>query len=148
MYKAITCALLTYSPQSSQCCMNKSEVMLYGTNYLCNVGPWLTDTYEENNLYNTVLNILGQHFIHCLVNSLNAQDNTPKKTVLYIYTINTGPKSTDMFSQESPLYCSFKSLVALFLTGYNIPEQSCFFFQCWLSSSFMTCGTIINRDQH
>ena len=31
----------------------------------CNVGPWLTDNfYEENNLYNVVSTILGQHCLH------------------------------------------------------------------------------------
>ena len=87
MYKAIACAMLTYSPQSSQCCLNTSKTMLYETKYLCNVDPWLTDNvYEKNNLYNTVLTILG-HFIHCLVNVVNVWDNTPKKIVLYIQSI-------------------------------------------------------------
>ena len=32
--------------------------------YQCYVGPWLTDNfYEENNLYNVVLTMLGQHYI-------------------------------------------------------------------------------------
>ena len=36
--------------------------------YLFNVGPWLTDNFnEENNLYNVVLTMMGQHCI-CLVN--------------------------------------------------------------------------------
>ena len=87
MYKAITCAMFTYSPHS-QCCLNTSETMLYRANYLCNVDPWLTDNvYEENNLYNSVITILEQHFIHCLVNIVIVRANTPKKTVLYIQSI-------------------------------------------------------------
>ena len=36
-------------------------------NHLCNVGPWQTDNfYEENNLYNVVSTMLGQHWIEIL----------------------------------------------------------------------------------
>ena len=36
-------------------------------NHLCNVGPWLTDNfYEENNLYNVVSTMLEQHCIEIL----------------------------------------------------------------------------------
>ena len=38
-------------------------------NHLCNVGPWLTDNfYKENNLYNVVSTMLGQHCIRILSN--------------------------------------------------------------------------------
>ena len=148
MYKAIASAMLTYSPQSSQCCLNTSKTMLYETKYLCNVDPWLTDNvYEKNNLYNIycinhsgTFHTLPSQCCQCL--RQHSQENCS------VYTINIGPESTDMFLQESQLYCSFKSLVAWCSTRYNIPEQSFFVVvQCWLGSSFMICGTIINRSQ-
>ena len=42
-------------------------VKLAQGNHLCNVGPWQTDNvYEENNLYNVVSTMLGQHCIKML----------------------------------------------------------------------------------
>ena len=41
-----------------QCCL---EPLVQ--HYLCNVVPWLTDSlYEENNLYNVISTMLGQHY--------------------------------------------------------------------------------------
>ena len=41
LYKAIICAMLSHSPQSSQFWLNMSETTLYRINYLYNVGPEL-----------------------------------------------------------------------------------------------------------
>ena len=49
-------------------------------NHLCNVGPWLTDNfYEENNLYNVVSTMLGQHCIGIL--SSHCCPNTSERTL-------------------------------------------------------------------
>ena len=49
-------------------------------NHLCNVGPWLTDNfYEENNLYNIVSTRLGQHCIGIL--SSHCCPNTSERTL-------------------------------------------------------------------
>ena len=49
-------------------------------NHLCNVGPWLTDNfYKENNLYNVVSTMLGQHCIRILSN--HCCPNTSERTL-------------------------------------------------------------------
>ena len=48
---------ITYAMSSSSAWANIAQ-----GNYLCNIYPWLTDDfYEENNLYNVVLIMLRQH---------------------------------------------------------------------------------------
>ena len=48
--------------------------------YLCNVGPWLTGYfYEENNLYNVVSTMLGQHCTGIL--SSHCCPNTSERTL-------------------------------------------------------------------
>ena len=50
---------ITYAMSSSSAWANIAQ-----GNYLCNVGPWLTNNFcEENNLYNVVPTMLGQHCI-------------------------------------------------------------------------------------
>ena len=63
LHKTITCAMLVPGPQSTQYCLNTSEIMLYATtNYLCNVGPECAVIFsQEDNLCNVVLICLGQH---------------------------------------------------------------------------------------
>ena len=63
LYKAITCAMLANSPQSSQCCRNTSDTTLCRTNYLCNVSkePTVIFSQEDDLYYNVVLICLSQH---------------------------------------------------------------------------------------
>ena len=57
--KTFSCAMLSRSPW----------VNIAHGNHLCNVSTWLTDNfYEENNLYNVVSTMLGQHCIEILSN--------------------------------------------------------------------------------
>ena len=58
-----------------QICRGKQSTMVPGSFWvklaqgvhLCNVGPWQTDNfYDENNLYNVVSTMLGQHCIEIL----------------------------------------------------------------------------------
>ena len=73
LHKKITCTILAHTPQTTL--YKKKSTLLSGSvwaniaqgNHLCNVGPWLTDNfYEENNLYNVVSTMLGQHCIGIL----------------------------------------------------------------------------------
>ena len=63
LYKAINCAMLANSPQSSQCCLDVSETTLCGTHYLRNVSQQCTVIFsqEDNLYYNVVLIYLSQH---------------------------------------------------------------------------------------
>ena len=72
--------------------------------YLFNVGLWLTDNfYEENNLCNVVLIILGQNCIGLLFSQccLNTSDPTLHKKITCAMLAKGG---TGIFSQEDKLY--------------------------------------------
>ena len=73
LHKTIVCAMLAHSPQTTlhrKIIFNVVWICLVNIaqgNYLCNIGPWLTDNVcEENDLYNVVSIKLGQHCIRIL----------------------------------------------------------------------------------
>ena len=82
LHKKITCTMLAHTPQTTLHKKNNLQCFL-DLSGLCNVGPWLTDNfYEENNLYNVVSTMLGQHCIgilskHCCPNM--SEKTLPKK---------------------------------------------------------------------
>ena len=72
-------------------------------NHLHNVGPWLTDNFhEENNLYNVVLTMLGQHCIGIL--SIQYVQILMKQYAQENYLCNVGPECADVFLQKNNLY--------------------------------------------
>ena len=67
--------------------------------YLCNVGPWLTDNfYEENNLYNVASTMLRQYYIGIL--SVPCCPNTSEENYLY----NVGTERTAIILKENNLH--------------------------------------------
>ena len=83
--KAVTCAMLADSPQSSQCCLSTSDTTFCGTNCLYNVSQERTVIFsQEDNLYcNVVLICLSQHCTRNYLCNANSQSQTTlhKKTV-------------------------------------------------------------------
>ena len=98
-----------------------ANILQHFTNYLCNVGPCLTDNvYEENNLYNALSTILGQHCITILSSKCcpNMSVTTlHKKTTCAILAQST----QTCFHRKTS--CSFQCLVACILTSYNLTKQ-------------------------
>ena len=74
--------------------------------FLRNVGPWLTDNfYEENNLYNVVSTILGQHCIGILSSQCcpDTSKTTLHKEITYAILALSTDAAADMFPQENNL---------------------------------------------
>ena len=90
--------------------------------YLFSVGSWLTDNiYEENNLYNVVLTILGQHCIGRLSSQYCL--NTSKTILHKKITCAMLAQSGQITFAGKPAFSI--CLVACFLTAtYIITEQS------------------------
>ena len=77
----------------------------YG-NYLCNVGPWLTENiYEESKLYNVVSTMLGQHCIGIL--SSQCYPNTSDATLHQKITCAMSAQSVKVCFRRKTV-CSFK----------------------------------------
>ena len=74
LHKKITCTMLAHTQQITLYKKKKSTMMsgsvwanIAQGNHLCNNGAWLTENfYEENNLYNVVSTMQGQHSIGIL----------------------------------------------------------------------------------
>ena len=62
LHKIVICAMLGLSPQSSQCCLNTSETMLYRTNCLGNVDPEHTESLHKKIIFSFVWIYLHQHW--------------------------------------------------------------------------------------
>ena len=93
-------------------------------NYLCNVGPWLTDNvYEENNLYNVVSTMLIQHYIKILSNQ--CFPNTPVTRV---------PRVHKYVFAGKPVVVSMSANL-FFIRVQHFQTILATFFECWFGSS-------------
>ena len=73
-------------------------------NYLHSVGPWLTDNfYEENNLYNFVSTMLGQHCIGISYAPCCPHTSEQENIAQENYLCNIGTERRDMLLQENKL---------------------------------------------
>ena len=112
-------------------------------NYLGNVGPW---QIKVNNLYNAASTILGHHCIRIL--SSRFCPNMSETILHKKTTCKVVPKSRQTcFCPKTG--CSFKCLVACFLTRHNITKESWFFLfnvgswvQLWLAGQQWTGANI------
>ena len=89
-------------------------------NYLCNVSPWLTEHFhEENNLCNVALTTPGKHCIGIL-SSQCCPDNIAQEH----YLCDIGPECTDIFLQENNL----RNTVLVCLAQHFVKQLPA---QCW-----------------
>ena len=122
LHRVLTCARLSPGVLIHHCrrffsCTLLSKYVWYNItqeNYLCNVEPW---QIKENNLYNAVSTILGQHCIRILSCQFcsNTSETTLHKKTTCIVLAQSGKTCFHMKTG-----CNFKCLVACFSTRYNI----------------------------
>ena len=80
LYNVGPCSTNNFGQKKSTVLSGSAWANITQGNHLCNAGPWLTDNfYEENNPYNVVSTILGQHCIGIL--SSQCCPNTSERTL-------------------------------------------------------------------
>ena len=115
--------------------------------YLCNVCPWLTDNfYEENNPYSVVSTMLGQHCIGILFSQCcsNTSETTLHKKITCAIL---APSAQIYFLRKTS---GFKYVWRpVFFNRVKYHETIlALFVHCCLGSSFTACGTTMNWGRH
>ena len=141
LHKKITCEMLVHSLQTT---LHRKVILnfvgIYLGQHCIRKCPCLRDnSYEENNLYNVVSTMPGQHCIRILSSQCcpnrSAETTLHKKITCALlarahrYTFTGKPAVSNMFGSLFFNWVHYhRTILALFV-------------QCWLGNSFTACGT-------